>query len=369
MVLTRALFKEAATTTMAIGVVLIALIFFIGFTQAVGKVALGKTTSGIFVQLLALRMVGMADMILSLSLFLGVLFTVNRWYQDSEMTILSACGVSRHQLLKPVLLLALVIALLDAAATLYLGPMAERLSASLQHQQKESLSLAGIRSGVFNERGAGEGVIYAETIDNDTGQLNNIFVSSSYLDGSSEGKRGVIVAERGRHMIDKASGTEYLILEAGKSYEGVPGKTEFRIMDFGAYRLHISSGVQGLQAHRIKALMSSELWGAKSRAYQAELQWRIARPIATIILAVVALAMAYVAPRQSRFGNLFAAILVFFVYNNLLTVGASFLQKKAVSLTIGLWWIHGIFLIFSLYLLWRRANNKPLVALPWRNRS
>jgi len=263
MVISRALFKEAALTSLAIATILLVLIFFVGFTQAVGKIAVGKSTSDIFLQLLALRMLGMSEVILPLALFLGVLFSVGRWYQDSEMTVLSACGVSIYQLLRPILLLALIFAVLETASSMYFSPWADRVSVQIQQASKEKLSLTGIRPGVFNDRGAGQGVFYAERINSETGQLENIFVSNNRPGKPSPEKQGIVIAKRGQQVIDDKTGIEYLLLEDGKSYEGVSGQSDYQIIKFGSYRLRLSSGKMPGAVFRVKVLPTSELWRAK----------------------------------------------------------------------------------------------------------
>ena len=367
-VLSRAIFKEAALTSAAIAFVLFVLIFFIGFSQAIGKVAVGKSTSDILLQLLALRMLGMSDLILSLSLFLGVLFTMSRWYQDSEMTVLSACGVSVLQLLRPIALLALMFALMEAVASFYLAPYSERHSARIQQLSKERLSLAGVRPGAFSEQGSGHNVLYAERI-NDQGQLENIFISSGRPGKPADQKRAVIVAAYGQELTDASTGQEYLQLIDGKSYEGSPGLTDFRIIKFGSYKLRLHSAATTSFYSRTKAMTSSALWASDQILLKAEWQWRLARPIATIIVAFIALALAYSEPRRSRLGNLFVAVLIFFVYVNLLSVGTGMLARGVVPLVLGHWLIHAGFAGLTAYMLWRRASNRPILKLTWRKAS
>ena len=93
----------------------------------------------------------------------------------------------------------------------------------------------------------------------------------------------------------------------------------------------------------------------------SQVHWRIARPIAVMILAVIAMVLAHTDPRRGRFTNLFIAIFVFFLYSNLLGVGTDMLNRSRIPMALGLWWVHIGFLLLAIYMFWRRNNNLPLL--------
>jgi lipopolysaccharide export system permease protein len=63
---------------------------------------------------------------------------------------------------------------------------------------------------------------------------------------------------------------------------------------------------------------------------------------------------------------MFIAILVYFVYSNMLALGQTLIKKGHVPGFTGLWWVHVVMLVIALYLLRQRTANQPLFALPRR---
>ena len=61
----------------------------------------------------------------------------------------------------------------------------------------------------------------------------------------------------------------------------------------------------------------------------AELQWRISTPILALVLMVLAVPLARLRPRQGRFGRIGIAILVYFLYSQLLDRGAHLGRRAA----------------------------------------
>ena len=123
----RALFRESALTTIFIAGVLLFMIIFAGLTEALGQAALGKQTGELALQIFGLEIIRTTDTLLPLSLFLGVLLTMSRWYRDSEVTALEACGLSLFNLWLALLVLASVFAVVVSFLSFYFSPMAARL--------------------------------------------------------------------------------------------------------------------------------------------------------------------------------------------------------------------------------------------------
>ena len=94
-----------------------------------------------------------------------------------------------------------------------------------------------------------------------------------------------------------------------------------------------------------------------------EFQWRIASPISCILLVFLAIPLSFTNPRAGRSLNIIFAVLIFIIYNNLLAIMNTFITLKKVSISIGFWPIHLIFLLATIYLTYRRSMNQPLFSL------
>jgi lipopolysaccharide export system permease protein len=83
----------------------------------------------------------------------------------------------------------------------------------------------------------------------------------------------------------------------------------------------------------------------------AELQWRLGVPIATIILAFLAVPLSRTQPRAGRYGRLAIGLLVFIIYLNMLSASKAWIEQGTLSPSLGLWWVHGAAFLFGLGLL------------------
>ena len=82
------------------------------------------------------------------------------------------------------------------------------------------------------------------------------------------------------------------------------------------------------------------------------------------VLAVFALAFSFVSPRESRFPGMVMAFLTYFVYTNSLGFAVAMIKKGKIAPDAGLWWIHIIFFVIAMLLVYRRSRNLPLLPLP-----
>ena len=412
MIVSRALLREATVNSFGIAVVLFGLMLFVGLTQALGQAAIGAKTSDIALKLFTLEMLRAVDTLLPLAMFLGILITVGRWYRDSEMTVLAACGIGVARLWRPVLFFALAVAAVTATSSLYLSPLAASHIERLKREARQQVLVAGIKPGVFTEIANKKGILYVERVgDVQEAQvpraqgsagaadvqgstsaaggrtpeaadvqgstsaagagragaaengvaLYNIFVSNLNADtrASAGTKQNIAVARQGRRTVDVETGEQFVVLEKGRMYEGRPGAADFRILEFDKMTLRLRNHGAARPRNPIEATPTGRLLDPPTPRRWAEWHWRMARPLAVFVLATLAIVLAYADPRRGRFGNFFLAVLIFFLYSNLLGVGVGLIKNEKVSPQLGLWWVHMAFAALALYLLWRRNNNKP----------
>ena len=86
----------------------------------------------------------------------------------------------------------------------------------------------------------------------------------------------------------------------------------------------------------------------------AELQWRLAMPLSTLVLVLLALPLC---PERAGAGygaRLFTALLVYVGYRQLLGTGKRWIADGALAPLPGLLVVHGLFLLLALALLWQQ---------------
>ncbi|MCY1314650.1 Lipopolysaccharide export system permease protein LptF [compost metagenome] len=70
------------------------------------------------------------------------------------------------------------------------------------------------------------------------------------------------------------------------------------------------------------------------------------------VVTLLAVPLSRVNPRQGRFLKLLPAVLLYMSYLALLIAARGMLDKGKLSFSLGLWWVHGIFLVVGLLLLY-----------------
>ena len=86
----------------------------------------------------------------------------------------------------------------------------------------------------------------------------------------------------------------------------------------------------------------------------AELHWRLALPIAVLIMALFAIPLAFVNPRTGRSWNLVLAVLVYAIYNNLLSIFQAWTAQSRIPPWLGLWPVHFAMLAIIAFLFYRQ---------------
>ena len=89
MIIRRALYQETSLATLAVTLILVLLFIFMGLTRLLGKAAIGEQAPDVIFILLSLELLRKIDLLLPLSLFIGLLLTLglsfaSRYMQSSS---------------------------------------------------------------------------------------------------------------------------------------------------------------------------------------------------------------------------------------------------------------------------------------------
>lgn len=337
-IIDRYLIRELAFTWLATLVVM--LLIYSGQQSVVllEGVSRGQLDGTSVVELIGLTMLGYMPNLLPFTLYVGILLTIGRLYRDSEMSALAACGVGEPRLARTIGLFAAGVALVSLAWSLWGAPVSQSVYERTLAEAHEKSGISSLTPGRFNEfqLDRGQAVFYAETVDGGSGRLSGVFVR---LPPDETGGEDVVVAERGRQFTDPASGRRYLQLESGRRYEGRPGSGEYTITRFERNRVHLPEA-EPAEARKLRSRPTAELLGSGDPELQAELHWRLALPLSTLPLALLAVPLARSSPRQGRYSRLFVALLIFIIYGNLMGIARSWVESGVVPGAVGLWWVH-----------------------------
>jgi lipopolysaccharide export system permease protein len=138
-----------------------------------------------------------------------------------------------------------------------------------------------------------------------------------------------------------------MVLYDGQRFEGVPGTTSFRILDFAEHGIPIVTRTPSAPSEKPATLPTSRLLGSTDPVEVAELQWRLSAPLATVLLTILSVPLSRTNPRQGRYSKVIIAVLAYIVYANLLAAARVWVEQGRVPYTLGLWWVHALLLLIG----------------------
>ncbi|HSI45743.1 MAG TPA: LPS export ABC transporter permease LptF [Methylophilus sp.] len=359
----RALSAELMSSSSAIFLIILGIVVAQRAGNIVRQVSKGILPNDAIGTILTFSLVKLMPMMLSLAIFLAVLLTLTRWHRDSEMVIWMNAGLSLRQWVVPILRFIFPIVLIISLLSLFVMPWATEKADGYREQLKKRDELSSISPGAFKESNNGERIYFIESFDKLGYEVKNIFVQSR-----QHGKTGIITANRGSRYKAK-NGDNFLVLQHGRRYEVIPNTLDVSTTEFERYDIRIETKETAPEAGTAQAKTTLGLMSDASLSDQAELHWRFAIPISTIVMVLLAIPLSFVDPRAGRSLNIMFAILIFIIYNNVLSIFQAWITQGKISAWVGLWPVHICFVLLGWYLYHRRKHLKPLIPDLFKRRA
>lgn len=307
MILSRYLTKEIFKSQVAILFILLLIFFCQQLVRVLSSAVSGKVPADLVVSLLGLGMPTMAQLMLPLSLFIALLLTLGRFYAESEITVMRACGIGQGLLVKVAMFLSIFTTALAVYNVFWLTPWAINKQSEILADAKANPRFAALSAGQFMS--AGGYVLFIENIENNN--LNNIYVFQPEQQKSN--KPSVVVAETGT-LQGLPNGDQVLTLAESKRFEGTPQSADFRISHFENYSAYLGHQDVDSDEKLVQRANFSQLMATNTPEAKAELHWRFALILAVSLMALLAVPMSSVNPRQGRFAKLLPALLLYLIY-------------------------------------------------------
>ena len=347
----RALTREMSLATGAVLTVLIAIALVVLFIRLLGDVARGELANEAVLAYLGFSLLHFLPVLMTIALFAGVLLSLSRMWRDSEMVIWLNAGLSLMQWMRPVLTLAVPFSLVILLLTAVINPWMQIKKNEYRQDLKSRSESTLIAPGLFAESGSSGRVYYVESLNPLTGIVRNIFMQS-YIDG----QLGLVVAREGNHT-ELPDGSRYLVFKNGRRYEGTPGQLDYRIVQFERYWMRLDPVATGDKATGVRQAPVNELLADATPQARAELLWRLGVPVSALILAVMAVPLSYVNPRARRSYGLVIALLLYFVYNNLLSLSQAWVAQAKLHPWVGMVSAHLLMLLAVVALFYLRNRQ------------
>ena len=344
-ILDRYVLREVAVSWLSVSGVLLTIMLTNQVARVLERAADSQYPRGVVLELILLGALQNLSLVVPIALLLGIVLALGRLYHDSEMTAANACGVGSRPVLLPVLAFTAVLTAVMAVLSLQVTPAAAGRMLDLRREALRAGQFAPISSGKFSTFGGGSTVVYAQAADPD-GTLRRVFVQRT---------RGnvleIALAQRATHAYSEGGDLQVITLYDGERYEGIPGERRFRIVRFKENTIPVRLPALTDGTVALEGVPTSTLIYSSDPKQRAELHWRLALPLMGVVMAVIAVPLARLRPRQGRYARVGFAILIFFIYIELAIAGKVWLERGVVPEWLGLWWVHAAVALFGAALL------------------
>jgi lipopolysaccharide export system permease protein len=273
------------------------------------------------------------DVLIPLSLFLGVMTGLGRLYSDSEIYAMRASGISEARLLRPLMRLALVLAVVVALLSTWARPWAYAQAYAIKAAAEASAETGRIREARFYSFGGSKRTVFIEHIAENGTDLEGVFVRTRKGDDLQ-----VITASKGvfeysfKPMFHRLQLTDARVLKKVKDGTDLAGQ-------FGTFTLFLPAKIPKPPGYHVKTEPTNKLRKSSDPVERAEFQWRLSTPVSALLLALAAIPLSRSRPRQGRYAKMLLALGIYAVYFNLLDVSRSWVEQGSISY---IWWVPGL---------------------------
>ena len=253
-------------------------------------------------QFLALAMIKYLPQLLVVSLFAGMLLSVERAFHCREMAAWFSAGIGMRHFVLPGVAFALPTIIIIAALSCAISPWSVRAADALRAQLMHDIHPQNLRVGEF---GTAPGGTYTYFLNEEGGQ-NHVFIARE-----GEGGHEIVSAETiSRH------GEELMTLEHGAMYLLPDAENASEVISFKRMEVYLPVPPHDA-ATRPRGLAFTDLkWQTPSG--RAEIIWRINQPLAALFFALLVPLLGGSFARGGQRHGFLAAVLLFIAHLNLL---------------------------------------------------
>ncbi|HWI86792.1 MAG TPA: LPS export ABC transporter permease LptF [Sphingomonas sp.] len=289
-----------------------------------------------------------------IGLMLGILLAFRRLATSSELDVLLACGFSYRRLLRVPYAYAIVAALINLAIVGYLQPYSHYAYEGLRYELRSGALGASIKVGEFTKLGKNMTVRIERSQDGGR-QLSGIFLMAQ----GQGGKDLAVTAERGRFMATDDPNTIIFRLANGTLVHDAPNFPVPRVLSFQSHDLPIDlpkeeafrqrgGGDELTIAELVRSgsVATERIARAKSRA---EFHFRLTEVVTTLLLPLLAVALAVPPKRSTSALGVFLSIVMLVTYYKVSEYAQALAGRGSISPTIALW---TPFILFAILIWW-----------------
>jgi LPS export ABC transporter permease LptF/LPS export ABC transporter permease LptG len=296
---------------------------------------------GSILTLFVLPIPGILVLTIPMSVLVGTLIGLSRMSADGEVIAVRASGIGLGQFVRPVMVFALAGWGLALWMSLFLAPQTVRELHDMEQEITTSEIPYEIQPRVFLEQFPNL-LLYLQDVSGYRSRWRGVFIA----DTTHRDAPKVTLAESGLLVNDSRLPRLTLHLDQGTTQEIDPQHPErYSIASFTDTDIPIPlSRSQGATSewHEPRALSLGELLKPspdeqQRQAARVELHYRLALPVASLVLALVGIALGLSTRKGGKAMGVMLTILLVFVYYIIMAFGLSFAKQGRLDPVVGLW--------------------------------
>lgn len=348
MIIIRYLIRETFKSQIAILFILFLIFFCQKMVRVLSMAVEGDIPTSLVFSLLGLGIPEMAQLILPLSLFLGILMTFSKLYTESEITVMHACGLGKNVLLIAALVLSLFTGAMAAINSIWLGPMSAVNQEKIIAEAKANPNLGALVEGQFKPSQDGNAVLFVGNVDGN--KFTNVFLAQ--LRPSGNQRPSVVVADKG-YIAEDPNGNQRIYLDKGTRYEGTALLRDFRITDFNQYQAVVGHQEAMFDSSDVEQASFASLLESDTHQAKAEMNWRLTLIISVPLMALLVVPLSEVNPRQGRVVSMLPAMLLYLIYFLVQSSLKSNASRGKLDPMVWIWAVNAFYLALGIILnLW-----------------
>lgn len=346
-ILTRYIFKEVFSHSL-LGLLIFTFVIFIPhMSHLLELVVRHDLSSSEVFTLFALPIPGVIVLTIPMAVLVGILIGLGRMAADGEVIAVRALGVGLAQFLRPVIFFALLGWAATSWMSLALAPQANRKLAQMEAGLKSSQAPYEIQPRVFIEQFPNL-LLYLGDVTGSHSRWKGVFIA----DTSDRDSPKITLAQNGILTNDPAGNRLLVHLEQGTSHETDPQNPQrYSAVSFSDMDIPIAAepSAGAVDARRFPAsLPLRDLWdevrhapdgpeGAARRAALVELNYRLALPVASVVMALAGIPLGLFTRKGGKAVGVMLTILLVFFYYMVMAFGLSLARQGRIHPGIGLW--------------------------------
>ena len=275
------------------------------------------------------------EVLIPVALYVSILIGLGRLHRDQEIIAMRAAGIGGSRIVRAILWVAIPVGIIVGLLSVIGRPWAYADSYLLDARANAELNTDRFQAGRFYGNEDSGRVIYINQKDENSGRMQDIF---HYID--REDAKEIIVSSYATQKPPESGQRGELHLYDGTVHRLMYEEADSdEVISFEKLVLYLDDAEDDI-GYKRKAAATTALMLSNEASDVAELQWRLSRPLATLLLALIAVPLARSSPRQGRNEKIFTAALIFALYYNLSGLARTWVEQGTVGSFPGIWWLH-----------------------------